>query len=78
MSETGNEKRAGSPESVGDAVADETTGGADAGSGSGGSLFKRMSDRVPQGSRARRWAFASGAVVALVAAGFGVRQWRRR
>lgn len=54
-------------------------GGKQSGQGSGGSLFKRVTSGEPQDRGVRWWAFASGgALVALVAAGLGVRQWRRR
>lgn len=81
MSETGNEQRVSTPKGADDTVTGGTSGVADAGagSGSGGSLFKRVSNRVPNVRADRRLAFAGGgAFVALVAAGLGIRWWRRR
>lgn len=80
MSET--ERKAGTPEGV----EEEVTGTPGAGEraeqgpkGTGGSLFKRISSGVPGGRNVRTWALAgSGAVVALVGAVLGVRQWRKR
>jgi hypothetical protein len=69
---------AGSDDQPVDVADTDEQGGQNPG-GTGGTLFKRMTSGEPQDRGVRRWAFASGgALVALVAAGLGVRQWRRR
>jgi hypothetical protein len=70
----GSEDRDDAPEGV-----EGAESVAEAGNGSGGSLFKRITSGQPQDRAVKRLAFAGGgALVALFVAAFGARRWRRR